>query len=168
MIEFEKPIDKDQGKGYPDLSTRALLRRLHDAASVDNGRSLPIYALVDGDPDGIAIMSTYKYGSRAHFCDNARFTVPALQYLGLRISDAAMNVDISSNNGLLSLSARDRRKIVSMLQNSPIWGIDGPELEWRVELQKMLMLNMKAEIEILYEQDGGLEGWIDRKMFRQT
>lgn len=124
--------------------------------------------LVDGDPDGIAIMSTYKYGSMAHFHENARFAVPALQYLGFRVSDAAMNANISTNKSLLMLTVRDRRKVVSMLQNSPIWGSDGPELEWRVELQRMLMLNMKAEIEILYEQDGSLEGWIDRKMFRQA
>ncbi|KAJ5280224.1 hypothetical protein N7478_005596 [Penicillium angulare] len=131
-------------------------------------RPLPIYALVDGDPDGIAIMSTYKYGSMAHFHENARFVVPGLQYLGLRISDAAMNPDILNNASLLTLTARDRRKVASMLQNSPILGVDGPELEWRLELQSMLMLNMKAEIEILYEQDGGLEGWIDRRMFRQV
>jgi meiotic recombination protein SPO11 len=28
----------------------------------------------------------------------------------------------------------------------------------------MLMLNLKAEIEILYDRQEGLEGWIDKKM----
>lgn len=41
---------------------------------------------------------------------------------------------------------------------------DGPELEWRAELQTMMMLNIKAETEVLYGTRGGLEGWIDRKM----
>lgn len=54
-----------------------------------------------------------------------------------------------------------------MLHNSPVWASDGPELQWRVELQRMLFLNAKAEIEILYECSGGLEGWIERRMFRQ-
>jgi meiotic recombination protein SPO11 len=112
-------------------------------------------------------MSTYKYGSMAHLHENARLTVPGLKYLGIRLSDAVLDSDVS-DSVLLSLTARDRRKINSMLRNSPVWADDGPEPEWRVELQRMLMLNVKVEIETIYEHDGGLEGWIDRKMFRQA
>ncbi|KAJ5672696.1 Winged helix-turn-helix transcription repressor DNA-binding [Penicillium longicatenatum] len=155
------------GKGYPDICTRAFIRQIFDFASNGNRRPLPIYALVDGDPDGIAIMSTYKYGSMAHLHENARLTVPGLKYLGIRLSDAVLDSDVS-DSVLLSLTARDRRKINSMLRNSPVWADDGPEPEWRVELQRMLMLNVKVEIETIYEHDGGLEGWIDRKMFRQA
>ena len=121
------------------------------------------YALVDGDPDGIAIMSVYKRGSLAHLHENARLTVPGLQWLGLQLSDAA-----TSDAAVLSLTARDRRKIVTMLQNNPVFEANGPEADWRVELQRMLLLNAKAEIEILYEHGGGLEAWIDQKMFRQA
>ncbi|KAJ5947511.1 hypothetical protein N7466_000526 [Penicillium verhagenii] len=153
------------GKGYPDICTRVFVRRIFDHASNNNGRPPPIYALVDGDPDGISVMSTYKYGSVAHAHENARLTLPGLKYLGIRVSDAVMDSGVSQNV-LLSLSSRDRRKIQCMLCNSPIWADNGPEPEWRVELQRMLMLNVKAEIETLYEQDGGIEGWIDRKMFR--
>lgn len=153
--------------GYPDLCTRAFIRQVFDFASNGNRRPPPIYALVDGDPDGIAIMSTYKYGSLAHLHENTRFTVPALKYLGIRVLDAVMDSNVSESV-LLSLTARDRRKIHSMLRNSPIWAGDGPELEWRAELQSMLMLNAKAEIETIYERDGGLEAWIDRKMFWQA
>ncbi|KAJ5913222.1 Winged helix-turn-helix transcription repressor DNA-binding [Penicillium tannophilum] len=155
------------GKGYPDICTRAFIRRLFDVASNGNTRPPPIYALVDGDPDGIAIMSTYKYGSLAHLHENARLAVPGLKYLGIRVSDAVMDSDVSESV-LLSLTARDHKKIHSMLRNSPIWADGGPEPEWRVELQRMLMLNVKAEIETIYERDGGLEAWIDRKMFRQA
>ncbi|KAJ5536575.1 Winged helix-turn-helix transcription repressor DNA-binding [Penicillium frequentans] len=155
------------GKGYPDICTRAFIRRLFDFASNSNRRPPPIYALVDGDPDGIAIMSTYKYGSLAHLHENARLAVPGLKYLGIRISDAVRASDVSEGV-LLPLTPRDRRKNHSMLRNSPIWADDGPEPEWRVELQRMLMLNVKAEIETIYERDGGLEAWIDRRMFRQA
>lgn len=126
------------------------------------------YALVDGDPDGIAIMSTYKHGSLAHLHDNSRLTVPELQWMGLRASDAVTRSEFGDDVTVLSLTARDRRKIVAMLRNNPVYASDGPEPEWRVELQRMLILNVKTEIETLYEQDGGLEAWIDRKMFRQT
>lgn len=125
------------------------------------------YALVDGDPHGVSIMSTYKYGSLAHQHENARFSVPGLEWLGLKISDAIMSSNITGSDALLTLTARDRRKIVAMLRNSPVLASDGPELEWRAELQIMLMLNVKAEIEMMYDRDGGLELWIDRKMFRQ-
>ncbi|KAJ5104727.1 Winged helix-turn-helix transcription repressor DNA-binding [Penicillium alfredii] len=155
------------GKGYPDLCTRSFVRRLFDTASNSNRRPPQFYALTDGDPHGMGIMSTYKYGSAAHLHDNARLSVPGLQWLGLRVSDAIASSDSPENSPIMSLTARDRKKITAMFQNSPVWASDGPEPEWRTELQRMLMLSIKAEIEILYEQEGGLEGWIDRKMFRQ-
>ncbi|KAJ5620917.1 hypothetical protein N7510_004901, partial [Penicillium lagena] len=151
------------GKGYPDLCTRKFLRRLSDTAAPD----LPFYALVDGDPDGVAIMSTYKYGSAAYAHNNFRLTISRLQWLGLRVTDAIAGVDSVEDGVLLSLTARDRKKIVAMLRNSPVLARNGPELGWRAELQCMLMLNIKAEIEILYEQEKGLEGWIDQGMSRQ-
>lgn len=113
-------------------------------------------------------MSTYKYGSAAHARDNARLSVPGLQWLGLRLSDAATGSEPEECDAVLSLTARDRKKIVAMLRNSPVCASDGPEPEWRAELQRMLMLNAKAEIEILYDRAGELEGWIDREMILQA
>lgn len=156
-----------QGKGYPDICTRAFTRTLFDAFLKRHRQKPRFYALVDGDPHGISIMSTYKYGSLAQQHENTRLSVPGLEWLGLKISDAIMSSDISGNDALLALTPRDRRKIVAMLRNNPVLASDGPELEWRTELQRMLMLNVKAEIETIYDRDGGLELWIDRKMFRQ-
>lgn len=112
----------------------------------------------------MAILSTYKFGSVAHARENGRLNVPGLQPLGFNTSDIVIRVDPLGDDALLPLTARDRRKIVAMLTNSPVWAVDGPEPEWRAELQQMLMLNLKAETEILYQRDGGLEGWIDREM----
>ncbi|KAG2005144.1 hypothetical protein GB937_008978 [Aspergillus fischeri] len=153
------------GKGYPDLSTRAFVRRL-----LDETRHLPaeesprFYALVDSDPDGMAIMSTYKYGSMAHARDNEKLNVSKLRWLGLRTSDVIGGADSFGDEAFIRLSLRDRKKAVAMLSNNPVWAEDGPEQEWRAELQQMLMLNLKAEIEILYDRQEGLEGWIDKKM----
>jgi meiotic recombination protein SPO11 len=83
------------------------------------------------------------------------------------VTDIIAVPDAPGDKALLSLTKRDRGKIVAMLRNSPVWASDGPEPEGRVELQRMLVLNLKAEIEILYDCVGGLEGWIDRRMFRQ-
>ncbi|KMK59162.1 meiotic recombination protein spo11 [Aspergillus fumigatus Z5] len=162
-ITLEQPQEK--GKGYPDLSTRAFVRRL-----LDETRHLPaeesprFYALVDSDPDGMAIMSTYKYGSMAHAHDNEKLNVSKLCWLGLRTSDVIGGADSFGDEAFIRLSLRDRKKAVAMLSNNPVWAEDGPEQEWRAELQQMLMLNLKAEIEILYNRQEGLEGWINKKM----
>ncbi|KAF7115133.1 hypothetical protein CNMCM5793_001367 [Aspergillus hiratsukae] len=153
------------GKGYPDLSTRAFVRRL-----LDETRHLPeeeaprFYALVDSDPDGMAIMSTYKYGSMAHARDNEKLNVSKLRWLGLRTSDVIGGADAFGDEAFIRLSPRDRKKALAMLSNNPVWAENGPEQEWRAELQQMLMLNLKAEIEILYDRQEGLEGWIDKQM----
>ncbi|KAJ5534002.1 Winged helix-turn-helix transcription repressor DNA-binding [Penicillium freii] len=156
-----------QGKGYPDFMTRTFLRAMSDSASSQRRRPPRFYALTDGDPHGMAIMSTYKYGSAAHLHQNARLSIPRLQWLGLRVTDIIAVPEVLGDTALLSLTMRDRKKIVAMLRNSPVWASDGPEPEWRAELQRMLVLNLKAEIEILYGCQGGLEGWINRRMFRQ-
>ncbi|KAB8234655.1 putative meiosis-specific topoisomerase Spo11 [Aspergillus alliaceus] len=151
------------GKGYPDLSTRAFVRKIFED-SHRLGRALTFYALVDSDPDGMAIMSTYKYGSMAHTSQNGRLNITRLRWLGLRTSEVVTGASNNDDEALIRLTARDRKKIITMLSNNPVWMEEGPELEWRAELQQMLMLNLKAEIEILYDRDGGLEGWVDRKM----
>jgi meiotic recombination protein SPO11 len=112
-------------------------------------------------------MSTYKYGSLAHLYDNASLSIPNLKWLGLKISDAVTASAATGTDELLTLTRRDRKKIVAMLRNNPVMANDGPESEWQVELQRMLILNAKAEIELMYNREGGLETWIDRRMFRQ-
>ncbi|OJJ95504.1 hypothetical protein ASPACDRAFT_47860 [Aspergillus aculeatus ATCC 16872] len=153
------------GKGYPDLNTRAFVRRLYDESRRrQSSKRIRFYALVDGDPDGMAIMSTYKYGSLAYAHENSALNCPEIHWLGLRTSDIVTGVDPSGNDALLSLTPRDRKKILAMLANNPEWAVDGPEQEARSELLQMLMLNVKAEMQILYDGNGGLVRWLDRRM----
>jgi meiotic recombination protein SPO11 len=114
------------------------------------------------------IMSIYKYGSMAHAHENEKLNVPGIQWLGLRTSDVVAEADHQGDDPLIPLTTRDRKKAVSMLKNNPAFAEDGPETEWRLELQQMLMLNLKVETEILYEREGGLEGWIHRHMKEQA
>jgi meiotic recombination protein SPO11 len=181
------PVSSFQGKGYPDLCTRAFLHLLYETALKNANPQSPLgggggivtpscappcppprfYALVDSDPDGMAIMSTYKYGSKAHAHESFRLNAPNLQWLGVRISDVVASAGSTlggEDDPLIHLTSRDRKKALAMLRNSPAFAEDGPEVDWRAELQTMLMLNLKAETEILYERGGGLEGWLDRKM----
>ncbi|KAJ9265472.1 hypothetical protein DTO212C5_6665 [Paecilomyces variotii] len=152
-----------EGKGYPDINTRAFIRLLSETKSFmqDTPR---LYALVDSDPDGMAIMSTYKYGSMAQAHENSRLNVSSICWLGLRTSDVVAGADPQGDEVLMPLSVRDRQKAVAILRNNPVFAEDGPEPQWRTELQQMLMLNLKAETEVLYDRDQGLEGWIDQQI----
>lgn len=133
-----------------------------------------MFALVDLDPDGIAIMSTYKYGSYrlAHEDatpkDTPGLSLPNLQWLGVRrhhvsrtpVGESDTNTSVMPDlQGLMKLTARDRSRAIRMLE----WDLcaeDGPEEGWRHELQTMLMLNTKAEMQILDELPGGLVSWV--------
>jgi meiotic recombination protein SPO11 len=114
---------------------------------------------MDFDPDGMSILSTYKYGSAALAHENAGLILPSMQWLGVKSSHIAKQITHHQTQGLLRLSARDRRLAQRMLDREPFTE-DGPEAEYRRELQVMLMLNIKAEIQLLEAGIGGLQGWL--------
>lgn len=120
----------------------------------------PVFALVDFDPDGVCILSTYKYGSFALAHENAELNVPRTRWLGVQSKDLHAYGTVGGCEGLLRLTARDRRKATLMLEKD-IFAEDGPEVGWRRELQVMLMLNVKAEIQLLNGREGGLERWLE-------
>lgn len=137
-----------------------------------------MYAVVDLDPDGVHIMSTYKYGSlRLAHEDAARVdghgaNLPTLQWLGVQshhINRTPGNEGDTTTGGLadaqgvMKLTPRDRKKAHRLLE----WGICGEhglEPAWRAALQSMLMLNVKAEMQILDEVPGGLVSWLSNQL----
>lgn len=130
-----------KGKGYPDVATRKLLHMLASAQP-----RLSLAALTDFDPDGVAIFSVYKHGSASLTHLNDRLSVPGLQRVGIT-ADQLTSLPALNGQSLVELTPRDRRRAMRMLgwphlQNS----------EEKRELQVMLMLNVKAEIEALTEQ----------------
>jgi meiotic recombination protein SPO11 len=116
---------------------------------------------VDFDPDGIGIMSTYKYGSTKLSYQKDTLIVPSIRWIGLQSADIVPSKG-SDRVGLLRLSKRDRNIATRMLEREEYQ--DGRRGEWRTELQVMLMLNLKAEIQILSDSGMGLETWLDMKL----
>lgn len=108
-------------------------------------------------------MSTYKHGSANLSHENANLTVPSMRWLGLRSCDLHNNEAVDESKGLLRLTVRDRKKAVKMLEKA-LLEENGAEREWRRELQVMLMVGVKAEMELLAERGGGLEGWLGGKL----
>jgi meiotic recombination protein SPO11 len=125
--------------------------------------SCPIHALVDFDPDGIDIMSTYKHGSIALAHENENLSVNHIHWLGLSNKDLVKDDGVHRTQGLLKLTSRDRRKAIRMLEREPFME-GGKEPDWRREIQIMLMLNVKAEIQLLEAGEGGLHGWITDRL----
>jgi meiotic recombination protein SPO11 len=139
-----------------------------------------MYAFLDLDPDGIAILSTYKYGSYrlAHEDvapkDTPALSLPNLRWLGVKghhinrtpVDESDTNTSAMTElQGLMRLTARDRTKATRMLE----WNLcteDGPEKEWRHELQTMLILNIKAEMQTLDELPGGMVSFLGNELDR--
>ncbi|KAL2262512.1 hypothetical protein VTK26DRAFT_1092 [Humicola hyalothermophila] len=186
-------------KGYPDLATRRFLCTLHA-----NKPEMSLFALVDFDPHGVAIMRTYKYGShRLNHEEDA--TTPGLRWLGIRSDDilASLRGMDESGDGLewqssqgsppgpgwmerpqderpnkrprvspvnapyesaSPLTSRDRKRAVELMRE--ISAAEAIDVEGRYqlqELQRMLMLNIKAEIQAV-DNYGDIALWLDSKL----
>lgn len=187
---------------------------------------LPIYALVDYDPDGISIMRTYRTGGRS-LGHEENIDTSQLQWLGIRsrhlpsshqtleeprqsqrsgdreivqldstpsrhssitryISDGLLSqaqgsqdrispdstssqtlsgIEPCPEESLMPLTIRDRKVAVSLLSriHDNEGGIDSDDLEETQELQIMLMLNLKAEIQAV-DNLGDMSDWLDSKL----
>ena len=139
-------------KGYPDISTRAMLHFLSSPSPQNGFCAPPVYAMVDFDPDGIAILSTYKYGSKSLAHETSHLCLPQIQWLGLRSEYVLSGEATHADQGLLNLTTRDRKKARSMLGWQVLEGDEG----LRRELQVMLMLNFKAELQLLDATSDGM------------
>lgn len=136
-----------------------MLRRLADFKGQRPDSEIPVYCLVDHDPDGLAILSTYRHGSAALVHENADLIVPRVQWLGLKSGDMSHMQDGPGYQELMTLTHRDRQKARGMLS----WvnmSEQKRDLELRHALQTMLILDLKAEIQILDSNDGGIAGWL--------
>ena len=55
-----------------------------------------------------------------------------------------------------------------MLESNAVLAEDGRETYWRREIQVMLILNIKAEMEVLAERNGGVKGWVEAELVSET
>ena len=102
-------------------------------------------------------MSTYKHGSQS-LSHEQDLAVPAIKWLGVRSCDFFGSDRTDDARGSLRLSARDRRIALRMLERDE----EGDD-ECKRELQVMLMLNVKAEIQILGNGEK-LGKWLDARL----
>ncbi|CAJ1971504.1 unnamed protein product [Sphenostylis stenocarpa] len=127
------------------LYTKRFLRLL-----VENLR-LPVYCLVDCDPHGFDILTTYRFGSMQMAYDTKHLRVPDIHWLGAFPSDSERY--FVPNQCLLPLTAEvllifllDKRKVEAMLLRCYL---QREVPQWRLELKLMLQKGVKFEIEAL-------------------
>ncbi|UQC82028.1 type IIB DNA topoisomerase [Colletotrichum lupini] len=161
------------GKGYPDLNTKQFVHLLHTAKP-----ELPIFALVDFDCYGIAIMRCYSYGTRGHAHEKAT-TVPSMQWLGIKSDDLAFRQDATPSHGpgingsqrrpgaslfdsTSSLTLRDRTRAINTIKEIEEDGTENDQ-DCRRELQVMLFLGIKAEIQAV-DNAGDMSRWLDEHL----
>ncbi|XP_077425901.1 meiotic recombination protein SPO11 isoform X2 [Vanacampus margaritifer] len=125
------------GKGFPDVNSRLMVRKLWDVLHV------PVFTLVDADPHGIEIMCIYKYGSMAMSFEAESLTIPSIKWLGLLPSDLE-RLQVP-RNALIPLTKTDENKLDSLLKRPYV--TDQPE--WLKEMKLMQKNRFKAEIQSL-------------------
>ncbi|KAF4447350.1 hypothetical protein F53441_9114 [Fusarium austroafricanum] len=162
-------------KGYPDLTTRSFLNFVHEWHP-----HLPILGLLDYDPDGVKILRCYRYGSD-RLSHEADLGTQALQWLGIKSThllrdyanafpassgppSQSYQVSITSTlcrDPITYLNVRERSVAISTLKKIANSLPDEIEVsEMRRELQLMIALGVKAEIEWL-DESGDLCSWLD-------
>ncbi|CAB4043462.1 meiotic recombination SPO11 isoform X1 [Paramuricea clavata] len=137
ILEKLKPIIMITGKGFPDLNTRLLVKRLWENLEI------PVLALVDADPHGVEIMCVYRFGSMSQSYDADNLTVSCMRWIGVLPSDLErLSIDQEAQ---IPLTEQDRRKI-SYLLDRPYLKAHG---SMQQELLVMLNTGYKAEMQAL-------------------
>jgi len=123
-------------RGQPDLATRAFVNRVAELLP-----DAPVLALVDFNPSGVLILSTYRQGGKGRHAMEERYNVN-VRWLAARSADVAHIHD----DAMQPLSARDQ----VLLRNMQA---DARFALFAHELQAMEGRGKKAELEALYDAE---------------
>ncbi|KAH0533284.1 hypothetical protein TsFJ059_001871 [Trichoderma semiorbis] len=174
-------------KGYPDMLTCSFVQLIRF-----NCPHIPIFVLADYDPDGLNILRHYRLKSeivsqgftapairwlgiksedlleRESRLDMLRIPSDNLQLPDSQSSreNTGSKTSISSTEcrePISALSTRDRNVAVGILKKLVDSGDDSAAVELGRELQVMLMMGIKAEIQWL-DEAGNLTEWLDTKI----
>ncbi|KAJ3214898.1 Meiotic recombination protein W68, partial [Clydaea vesicula] len=116
---------------------------------------LPCYCLADGDPHGIDIVLTYKFGSQAMAHDALNLCCKNLIWLGISYDDIKLKLhqerrsenfllnENSFSKNLIKLSDTDIKKCFQMLAKLK------ENKFWRAQISKILHFGYKAEIQAM-------------------
>jgi DNA topoisomerase VI subunit A len=125
------------GKGSADIATRMFLRLLAKELN------LPCFCLVDSDPYGHYIYSVYLRGSKRLSYESPFLATPKLNLIGVLSRD--LDQYKIPDNCRLKLSKADRKRTEEIIKEPFVQR----NFNWVEDLELMLALNQKAEIQAL-------------------
>ncbi|CAI9279979.1 unnamed protein product [Lactuca saligna] len=120
------------GRGYPDIPTRRFLRLLIQQLQ------LPAYCLVDCDPYGFDILTTYRFGSMQMAYDAKILRLPEIKWLGVFPSDVEKYN--FPQQCLLPMTPQDKVKTEAILNRCYLQRLVP---KWRLELELLLKNGVK-------------------------
>jgi meiotic recombination protein SPO11 len=120
---------------------------------------------MDFDPDGVAILFTYKHGSVSLAHEGMSLVTPNIRTIGLTRAQVVEMEDTHQQQGLILMTTRDRKKASKMLDHE-LLAEGGKEGAWRLELQVMLVISYKAELQILDSCQGTMSRVLEDQLFR--
>ncbi|TVQ30654.1 MAG: DNA topoisomerase IV subunit A [Phycisphaeraceae bacterium] len=129
------------GGGQPPRGVRRLLWRLH------YDLKLPVYVLVDNDPWGYYIYSVVKQGSISLAFESQRMAIPDARFIGMSSFDAeefGLSPEVT-----IRVTDQDIRRAKEILAYP--WFSE--KKHWRREIERMLKLGVKLELEALSSKD---------------
>lgn len=131
-------------KGQPDMATRMFIKKINDELK------LPILAIMDADVYGFEILRVYSVGSKALSFEASNLAVPNIKWLGLLPAD----LEESSGFGIpkdvhLKMTKSDEHRTKLLLEEEFV----KRKPAWKNQIQKLLDLGVKAEIQALNARD---------------
>jgi DNA topoisomerase-6 subunit A len=129
------------GQGQPPRGVRRLLHRMH------NELKLPVYVLTDNDPWGYYIYSVVKQGSINLAFESVRMAIPKARFIGMSSFDAERFG--LSKTVTIAMKDEDTRRAKEIMAYP--WFKN--KKEWQKEIQHMLHLGVKLELEALSSKD---------------
>jgi meiotic recombination protein SPO11 len=124
------------GDGQSSIMTRAFLRKLKESLSV------PVYALVDPDPEGLSTYCTYKFGSSEMPFDNVGLTFPDMRWIGVSLGD-----DLETRDEL-PLTKEDISILEELCAKKYVMGDE----QLRTNIHLMMYKGVKSKIEAVYRR----------------
>lgn len=133
------------GGGQPPRGVRRLMWRMHKEMN------LPVYVLVDNDPWGYYIYSVVKQGSINLAFESQRMAIPDARFIGMSSFD--MERFELPRAVTIKLTDQDVRRAKEILNYPWFQKKLGRKYPWREEIQHMLKLGVKLELEALSNKD---------------
>jgi hypothetical protein len=90
--------------------------------------------------------------------------IPEMEWLGMRLNDVFEGA--MADEPLLPLTLINRERIHTMLTRQRT-DLDNVQQECRSKLQEMLVLNLKAEVQLLDDRLGGLVDWLEERVWKE-